>query len=307
MSLGSKIVRPIIQGARAFLWKRNKRGFLLVFNWHQITPVFNAKNQHEYTWTPLDVFEREVKWLMGEYAVLPLSEAIDRLQHGCLTGACASLTFDDGDVSMSEHILSFLSRLHLPATFFINSAYLNNQRSYWFPIANYFRTNAAAADKSGFSQNFNEAALKLRRTGDPVYYNEWRTRIEAFAPLVPDLAGRLVSVDWLSGLDGEQFSIGAHGHEHERFSMMPADWQRNDLRENVRILSQFKGFKPIFAVPFGREWDWTDDTISIARNAGLDIVLADGGVNVSPGIFYRRIPGDAKKLRSLIRNDMARQ
>lgn len=205
---------------------------------------------------------------------------------------------------MSKHVVPFLRQRGLPATFFINSAYVDEQRSYWFPILCYLRAVEDAEGRAILSDELREKALKLRLTSDPRCYNEIRNRIEELGSLVPNLGSRLVSAEWLSSLDGDQFSIGAHGHEHQRFSLMPAEWQRTDLRENIRALAQFRGYRPIFAVPFGRPHDWTEETIHVARDQGLDIVLADGGINLAAGDFYQRIPSDDKMLHSLLADAM---
>lgn len=300
--------RPLLSFGRrvnACLWQFSHHDYFVIFNWHQVSPVFHLPHHHEDTWTRLKDFEREVEWLASEHKILPLPEALERLKKGSLRGCCAALTFDDGDISMAEHLLPLLKRRGWPATLFFNTAYLDTHASYWFPIANYFQTNEAAGRSGGFTKEMQEAVGKLRRTNDPTFYEHWRRRIEELATMVPDLKSRLVSMEWLSKLDGAQFTIGAHGHEHQRFSMMPPEWQENDLRENIRVLSQFKAFKSIFAIPFGRSWDWSDDTLKAACGQGLDIMLAAGGLNVSSGRFYHRIPGDHQKLRSLITSAMA--
>jgi len=281
-------------------WKRAHPDFLVVFNWHQITPSFDPLLHHEYTWSQLDDFERELSLLAAEFRVLPLHKGIKLIERHELRGPCAALTFDDGDVSMQEHVLPLLRKHGLPATFFINSAYLDGCGSYWFPILNWLLLNPDAWRGNGLPREFESHALKLRQTSDPMFYGEWRTRIEQLAPLVPNLGARLVSSDWLDSLDGDQFAIGAHGHEHERFSMMPKEWQLNDLTNNVKFLSKFRSYRPIFAVPFGRGQDWTEETLCIARDSGLDVVLADGGINVSTSYKYRRIPSDSRKLAPLV-------
>jgi peptidoglycan/xylan/chitin deacetylase (PgdA/CDA1 family) len=295
----TRLLDSISKLTRVAQWGRGYKDFLAIFNWHQVTPVFDPYLHHKYTWTRLEKFKKEVDYLTREFQILPLYEAIDRLKRGCLQGRCASLNFDDGDISIAEHVVPFLRQRDLPATLFINSAYLDSRRSYWFPILSYLSA-VEAAGHTVLSGELKEKALKLRLTNDPRYYNEVRSRIEELASLVPNLGSRLVSAEWLSGLDGDQFAIGAHGHEHQRFSLMPAKWQRNDLRENVRVLARFRGYRPIFAVPFGRPHDWTEKTIEIGRNEGLDIVLADGGINLAAGDFYRRIPSDDRMLRPLV-------
>jgi len=285
--------------ARATLWRqRSQKDFLAVFNWHQVTPTFDSLVHHKYTWTPLERFKREVDYAVRKFQVLPLHEAISRLKNGSLRGRCASFNFDDGDISIAEHVVPFLRQRGLPATFFINSAYLDGKLTYWFPILNYFEATQGAG--VSLPHDLKENASGLRKTADPVFYNEVRTKIEEFASLIPNLGARLVSANWLSTLDGDQFAIGAHGHEHQRFSLMPTDWQRNDLRDNQRVLRDFRGYRPIFAVPFGRPTDWTTDTVRIACAEGLDVVLADGGINVTAADSYRRIPSDDKALAPLI-------
>jgi peptidoglycan/xylan/chitin deacetylase (PgdA/CDA1 family) len=298
------MVRGLSDRVKAHNWRRRHENFLLIFNWHQVTPEFDPCMHHTHIWTSLNDFEREVAYLASQFKILPLSEALDRLKTNSLLGPCVSLTFDDGDVSNAEHVLPTLEKHNLPATFFINTKYLDGRSSYWFPILAYLncRHGQRFAD---LPESLLEEATKLRETRDHSFYCEIRTRVEKLAPLVPNLRSRFVSFEWLTKLDGDQFAIGAHGHEHERFSMMSADWQRSNIASNVRSLSQFKAFRPIFAVPFGRPWDWTYDTIQIARNQGLDVVLANGGINTEPGDYYLRFPSDSRKLLPLITASMA--
>src|SRR5207247_9634542 len=96
--------------------------------------------------------------------------------------------------------------------------------------------NSGGAYGGEFPTELRDAALQLRLTNDPRFYDDVRKRIEALAPLVPGLASRLVSSRWLSTLDGEQLAIGAHGHEHQRFSMMPVARQHIAIIEHVRLL-----------------------------------------------------------------------
>jgi peptidoglycan/xylan/chitin deacetylase (PgdA/CDA1 family) len=290
---------------RAARLRRNHRGFLIVLNWHQVTPEFSPSIQHKYTWTQLDVFKAAVRYLEEEFRILPLYDALGSINRGTLRGPCAALTFDDGDISIANYVAPFLRQRNLPATFFINSAYLDGHSSYWFPVSSFLMANDIARSRADFSDELRAQALQLRQTDDPAFYNRVRERVERLAFLVPDLGSRLVSEAWISNLDGDQFAIGAHGHEHQRLSMMAAEWQRNDLCENVKCLSQFRAYRPIFAVPFGRAWDWTQETIGIARAQGLYAMLAGGGINLSAAEVYRRIPSDGRAVRRLVAEAMA--
>jgi peptidoglycan/xylan/chitin deacetylase (PgdA/CDA1 family) len=293
-------LRSTFQALRAFAWRRSHRDFLIVFNWHQVTPLFDPLCHHKYTWTQLNDFEAGLDHLTAKFEILPLHDAIYRLNCEDLRGSCAALTFDDGDISIADYVVPVLRERNLPATFFINSAYLEGHRSYWFPILSYLCAVENATSGTVLPAALKQRAHQLRLTDDPIFYGVVRDHVERLASLVPNLGSRLVSAEWLAKLDGDQFAIGAHGHEHQRYSMMTSEWQLNDLRENVRIISQFQGYRPIFAVPFGRSWDWTTQTIRIVREQGLQVVLADGGINLGPYDAYRRIPSDGRSIRRLV-------
>jgi peptidoglycan/xylan/chitin deacetylase (PgdA/CDA1 family) len=295
----------MLTALRALAWRRSHRDFLIILNWHQITPLFDPLRHHRYTWTELAQFEAQIDYLAGKFEILALDDAIRQLDCGGLRGSCVALTFDDGDISIADYVVPLLRERRVPATFFINSAYIENRRAYWFPILSYLSTVEDDRSRAALPDELKKQALRLRETGDPIFYRAMRDCIEGLASEVPLLETRLITKEWLSNLDGYQFSIGAHGHEHERFSMMPLEWQRNDLRENVRLLSQFRAFRPFFAVPFGRPWDWTEQTIQIARDQGLQVVLADGGINEGLNNAYRRIPCDGRSIRQLIMAEMS--
>ncbi len=278
---------------------------LSIFIWHQVTPVFNSqRGHHRYIWTSAHNFRNQVEYLMSRFKILPLYKALEDHRRGFLKGHCAALTFDDGDASQAQYAFPILCDMNLSATFFINSAYLNSKRTFWFPVLNYFSENEDARRKAGLPLSLLKMAQKLRRTSDAHFYDEVRKKTEIFSEYIQDLPTRTVSKDWLSSLDGSQFAIGAHGHEHQRFSMMPIKWQEKDLCENVRVLSQFRSFRPVFAIPFGRKWDWTEDTIRIAHKQGLEVVLADGGINYNNCDFYNRIPCDGLNISTLAVNIM---
>jgi peptidoglycan/xylan/chitin deacetylase (PgdA/CDA1 family) len=114
-------------------------------------------------------------------------------------------------------------------------------------------------------------------------------------------------VDWdfLASLNKSLFSVGLHGHEHQRFSMMSPEWQAESIDKNLEILSELDTFEPIFAIPFGRPHDFTRETIQIALQRELRILLANGGVNKSFSVGYDRIPADGRDVLELYWDELA--
>lgn len=65
-------------------------------------------------------FAAHCAWLARHRSVIPLDEAVGRLDSGGrLPGGVAALTFDDGFRGLYEHALPVLSRFGLPATVFL--------------------------------------------------------------------------------------------------------------------------------------------------------------------------------------------
>jgi len=78
-------------------------------------------------------FEQRMTWLRhSRYPVLPLDEAVRRLDDGSLPGCAVAITIDDGWSSTYTHMLPILEGLGLPATVYVTTWYSNNQS----PIVN---------------------------------------------------------------------------------------------------------------------------------------------------------------------------
>jgi peptidoglycan/xylan/chitin deacetylase (PgdA/CDA1 family) len=67
-----------------------------------------------------DMFAEQAAWLRARRSVLPLREALDRLDSsGRLPRGEAALTFDDGFAALHDQALPVLTREQLPATVFL--------------------------------------------------------------------------------------------------------------------------------------------------------------------------------------------
>jgi peptidoglycan/xylan/chitin deacetylase (PgdA/CDA1 family) len=296
------MLERLIRFFAASMWKRRHGRLLVVFNYHQVSPTFDPRFQSEHTWTSLDHFRRQVEFIKSYFSVLPLPEAIDRLKRHALKGIHAAITFDDGDISMQTHAAPLLKEMGVPATFFVNTAY-GQGRYYWFPVLNYLGHGDEKL-KALLTPELKARAGKLRRTEDAKLYDATRQEVEALAHHIDESRPLLVGDDWLASLDGQQFTLGAHGHEHQRYSMMPADWQADNLRTNAELLRQFPAYRPIFALPFGRHYDWDNTALRIAIDQGHTLLTADGGVNQRRDAHILRVPADGRVAKELFAREI---
>lgn len=276
---------------------RNK---LLVFNLHQSTPSFDPAKNDKWIWSELDFFKSQMKFLKDNYEILKLDYAIKQLRAGHIRGTKVAITFDDGDISVQDYIVPLLSEMKIPATFFVNTAYFSNEKKgYWYNINNFLNSDRSKYQKH-LTAEYREIANKLRNTTNPEFYRKNYKKIEDLSVYIKENVGFYAPIGFWENLDADLFSIGLHGHEHQRFSMMSKTWQKNDLLRNINVLSKFETYKPIFAVPFGKPCDWNNDTIELCKKLGLEIAFANKGYNVTHNLGILRIPIDGLEISSMI-------
>ena len=75
-------------------------------------------------------FERRMRWAQRHFNVIPLSDAVARLQSGTLPMRPLAITFDDGYADNERIAAPILSKLGMPATFFIATDYLDGGRMF---------------------------------------------------------------------------------------------------------------------------------------------------------------------------------
>jgi peptidoglycan/xylan/chitin deacetylase (PgdA/CDA1 family) len=73
-------------------------------------------------------------------------------------------------------------------------------------------------------------------------------------------------------------TIGSHSVSHQNFATMHPDVAREELFRSHRMIQDRLGITPAgFAIPYGRDRDWTPDARAAARDAGYEIVYAACG------------------------------
>ena len=272
----------------------------MVLNLHQVSPVFTPGINLPGCWTGVDRFKSLLADLQRRFHVVALPEALRQIRAGALEGECLALTFDDGHRTLETHVVPILAQERIPATFFINTAYLESGKGSWQFLHNYWaHCSPPSQDESLLSRLDGLTVHELRHTQDSLFYNRGREAMEQLGPMELEEPA-WVSPSFLRELDPSLFTVGLHGHEHQRFSMMSAAWQKRDLMTNMEQLADLPCFAPLFAVPFGREGDWAAGTKTIAEELGLTMILAHGGVNDGSHDLIRRIPSDNLRLFEIL-------
>ncbi|MGB7405168.1 MAG: polysaccharide deacetylase family protein [Pacificimonas sp.] len=125
---------------------------------------------------PAAQFEARMNWLASSgFPVLPLGDAVDRLDRNDLPKGATVITIDDGWSSTYTHMLPVLERLNLPATCYVTTYYVEKGGLVANVAINYLTDRAAPQtyDLSG----------TLPALDGPVIINDPASRDEASARL----------------------------------------------------------------------------------------------------------------------------
>jgi peptidoglycan/xylan/chitin deacetylase (PgdA/CDA1 family) len=134
MKEGTKegLLRAARAGGLFALSRQVSRKSLRILAYHGLwtTPGYQYGN---HLFIRPEQFEQRMTWLKNSrYPVLPLGEAVRRLDEGSLPDHAAVITIDDGWSSTYTHLLPILEALGLPATVYITTWYSDNQ----LPVVN---------------------------------------------------------------------------------------------------------------------------------------------------------------------------
>lgn len=179
-----------------------------------------------------DAFAEHCVWLARHKSVLPLQQAVHRLDRtGRLPRGCTALTFDDGFEGLHEHALPVLSRHRLPATVFLVAQTLSpeGQGVDWVDSARGQRLSTLTVDQ----------VLEMQSEGVAFESHSFAhldlTRL-SFAECVRDLTE---SRELLESLLGRPVRLLAY--------------PRGRHNEDVRTAASRAGYTHAFTLPEGRE------------------------------------------------------
>jgi peptidoglycan/xylan/chitin deacetylase (PgdA/CDA1 family) len=295
-----KLIKFPLRASVKLLWDRSHKNWLIILAYHRVSDIYDPQIHLPNGWNQTLAFEQQVSYLKKNYKIVPLFEALMQLHEGTLSGPCIAITIDDGDSSIGSHIAPIMEKYNCPTTIFINSAYLDCDRLHFSFIVRYLANSPDPTVRTQITNQHKKNVKQLRMTTDIKEYETKRTQIENLSNLIPDKQRFFLTKDELKKLDPSLFTIGLHGHEHQRFSMMSADWQNRAIEKNINALKDLENYRPIFALPFGSSRDWNDDTIKTCLNHNLFFLTCTGGMNLRKSIDYKRIFSDGLDLNSLI-------
>jgi peptidoglycan/xylan/chitin deacetylase (PgdA/CDA1 family) len=311
MSLAGALTRA----ASAVLLPAGDKARLGVLIYHRILP---RKDEliDEPTAAEFDV---QLGALRECFNVLPLREAVERLENGTLPPRAVAITFDDGYADNAEIALPILKKHRLPATFFIASGYLNGGRMFndtvieavrrldgptvTLPLDDLRDVPIASTQEK---RNALPRLLKAVKYLSPDERVEFTNRIASLArsPLPDDLMMQDPQVRQLSSAGME---IGGHTVNHPILTRVSPDIAKREIEENRSALEALTGQKPtLFAYPNGgpnTDYAWVHTQIARAAGYRAAVSTAWGVAQHGSDLFQlpRFTPWDRDPRRFVLR------
>lgn len=263
-------------------------------------------------------FDELCGWLAAWFNVLPLDQAIERLEAGTLPSGAAAITFDDGYEDNHSVALPILQRHRLPATFFVATGFLNGGRMWNDTVIESLRlTPKTELDLTGLPDaglgRYPTASHLQRRAAidailGQVKYMQIEPRLCAVAQIA-SIAGvkprddLMMSSEQVRAMHRGGMQIGAHTVHHPILATLDDNSIRLQMRKSRLELQRIIG-EPVrvFAYPNGKpRRDYGPSAVAAARQEGFvgAVSTARGVATIGSDVYQlpRFTPWDRTRTR----------
>jgi peptidoglycan/xylan/chitin deacetylase (PgdA/CDA1 family) len=239
---------------------------------------------------PPDLLYAQLKFLKKRFTILPLDELVERIKRGKTTNGLASVTFDDGYVSVLDYGIPVLNALGISATFFLSTRLIESQ-TFWRDKVRYLINTNLVVDFLSYASEINPAFSRVTpsrfysETKDPKIVNSKVVEdimddyLSSAGIQMESIARRVYcSVEDFRKIPSDQLVVGNHGHSHYVLSSMTMDEQYEDIVLGKKLIKNFElPVSSVFSIPFGTPRDFNKDTLNILRDLGyVCYVLSTG-------------------------------
>jgi peptidoglycan/xylan/chitin deacetylase (PgdA/CDA1 family) len=279
-------------------------------------------------------FDEMCGWLAAWFNVLPLDQAVQRMQVGTLPARAACITFDDGYADNYSVAMPILQRHGLTATFFIATGFLDGGRMWNDTVIETVRQcddlSILVADGLPRFARKDESAViasEARQSMPPTIADKQA----AIATLIKHIKYRPVSerislTEEIARLAKVQLPqnlmmtssevkamrqagmlIGAHSVSHPILAKLTDEQAREEIGDSKRFLEQLLGERiTVFAYPNGKPGeDYSPQSVEVVRSLGFDAAVStqwgSSRMDDDPLQIKRFTPWDRTRLRFALR------
>lgn len=222
-------------------------------------------------WVPdcfvaLSAFESQMRYLSANARVLPLTEAVARLQAGTLPSHAVCITFDDGYANNLQVAYPVLARYGLPATIFLSTSYVESGGFFPFLKLKLIQLSSIADAARQTLVDYKTSPLDLVMSRADQWWDEVEPQLsedqrETLRPL---------TMEEVCTFDPELVELGGHSHTHCILSNESEARRQQELVQCLRSITRWTG-RPVglFAYPNGQQGDFGPSDQEVLRAQGI--------------------------------------
>jgi len=239
-------------------------------------------------------FDRDLDYLCSHFKPISIKELDDIVcNNKILDKPSFHLTFDDGLKEIYTEIAPILERKGIPATFFINTDFVDNKSLFYrYKVSLIIeRLNTNNESKKELIKYFNLSEISIGTI---------KNRLLTFGindtPIIDNIAN-LIELDFaeylriqqpymskrdINELLGKGFSIGSHSLNHPCFKEIDINEKKRQINESFQFIEKEFNLKDLyFSFPFSDEsveikfMDWLYNTANCRLSFGISGIKSD--------------------------------
>lgn len=284
-------ITDYLNGAKMLLRLIPHRWMMFALQRNSILPFYHIVGDHEmphikhlYRAKSIDAFKKDLEYYLKYYELVDLEE----LNTKTSSQPKLHLTFDDGFRECFDIIRPILLEYGVPATFFINSGFIDNKdlmyrckasflvdylkNSHPFPLAftmlnvdyklnSLFDLKKLLLNVSYHQKNVLDEIISHFQ----IPYQQWQAEYQPY-----------MNIGQIKKLASDGFSIGAHSIDHPPFSQITADHQVEQIAQSVDCVNAICCSSTCaFSFPFHdlnveeSTWDYIEKANTIEMTFGV--------------------------------------
>ena len=233
------------------------------------------------------VFTWQMDLLAKYFNVLPLHDALQKMQTDTLPSRAVCITFDDGYADNYTNALPILKQFNLSATFFIANGFLNGGRmwndtvieavrNFQQPELDLTAIELGRFDVSDNDQKYQVALKSIQQIKHlpPAQRDQYTTFISEQSQNLPD--NLMMTTEQLKKLHQNGMEIGGHTVNHPILAKLDAQNAEQEITHNKIFLENLLDVPlRFFAYPNGKPLeDYLSEQVQIVKDAGYQAALS---------------------------------
>jgi len=274
-----KIFRPLAKIASP----GGAKGKLQIFIFHRVLDKPDALIPYE---PDVQRFDSIINAISSVFNVIPLDEAVQALNSGCLPPRAACITFDDGYADNYTNALPVLLKYRVPTTVFIATDYIGGQ-AMWNDVViesiRAFSGEFTLESLNIFARECHTDEQKytlINQVLNDIKHRPQAERQELVEQVKSDcdhyMQPLMMNEEQIKGLYESGVIIGAHTRSHPILANLDDSTSYEEIATSREILSGLlKDNIELFAYPNGKPVsDYTDKDVENVRKAGFSAAVS---------------------------------